>query len=868
LEPRVVPASDFFLVPPADTDGGAVNLRFEWGPSDARNQNEFGYYVVEDAEGRVNGLLPSDFGYSTLALERAQRALVHGSGFGAKTDVTVTGGQLLGVYLVSNGTTRGAQIHGQDVFFSFSAANADKFSHMRTRTRGDGGMDFFIEDKFGGGDQDFNDAVVSISRTQGITTPGTVGQTVAATFSRVSKDSRQNGEIGLYKVDAADGSVGGIAPGAAGYLQAVLGSAGRQTVFAAGLPDLTSQALTLDGGAQYAFYFRTGDDSAFFSFSDANADGLEHLNWITANRFGFEDTLGGGDRDYNDSVIEFTFGAPLGEPSSPADPTSPPVITPTPPTDDTPTLPPTVPPTLPPTVPPTLPPGATDTTPPVVGFRLNLDSGVSSTDAITNNATGVLTVTDDSGTIAGLRAGFDSTDPATYIDILSRRGANGTVTVDQSLQAILNNGNSLADGPHILYVVATDPSGNATPYQFPFTLDTTGAPDFNLDTASDTGVVGDLRTDAPIVTLTGRGAPAGILLQLSIPPVPGTPGTGTILDTATAAADGTFSFSNVGLAVGPNSYTVRAVGGTDLAGNSGGVLSQTFVRNTPPTVSTAIANQTAAVGGAALTFDLTNTFADAERIVRFATTYPDGQTGNLDFQVFANETPATVANFLQYVTGLSYNGTIFHRLAPGFVLQGGGFSYNAAGQSFTAVTKLPAVVNEPRVSNTLGTIAMAKLGGNPDSATNEFFFNLADNSANLDGQNGGFTVFGQVMNGGVQILNAIASNVTTFSGSGLPGAAPFPVSPTANTTNFPQSITTADLVNLTTASELTTAQRLTFQVDGNSAPTVANVVVSGSTLTVTPNLAGTTTISVRAIDLDGSVTTTSFTLTVTSPPPP
>jgi peptidyl-prolyl cis-trans isomerase A (cyclophilin A) len=53
------------------------------------------------------------------------------------------------------------------------------------------------------------------------------------------------------------------------------------------------------------------------------------------------------------------------------------------------------------------------------------------------------------------------------------------------------------------------------------------------------------------------------------------------------------------------------------------------------------------------------------------------------------------------------------------------------------------------MSNLRGTIAMAKLGGDPDSATSEFFFNLADNSENLDNQNGGFTVFAQVISGQV-----------------------------------------------------------------------------------------------------------------------
>jgi peptidyl-prolyl cis-trans isomerase A (cyclophilin A) len=120
-------------------------------------------------------------------------------------------------------------------------------------------------------------------------------------------------------------------------------------------------------------------------------------------------------------------------------------------------------------------------------------------------------------------------------------------------------------------------------------------------------------------------------------------------------------------------------------------------------------------------------------------------------------TPATVANFLSYVDGGHYANTFIHRSVPGFVVQGGGFTVtNTSPVTVPSVTQFPAVVNEPGNTNVRGTIAMAKLGSDPNSATNQWFFNLANNAANLDAQNGGFTAFGRVLGGGMAAVDAMA----------------------------------------------------------------------------------------------------------------
>ena len=129
--------------------------------------------------------------------------------------------------------------------------------------------------------------------------------------------------------------------------------------------------------------------------------------------------------------------------------------------------------------------------------------------------------------------------------------------------------------------------------------------------------------------------------------------------------------------------------------------------------------------------------------------------GNIQVNLFDQTTPRTVENFLQYVDEQHYTTSMIHRVAPDFVVQGGGFTF-AGDWPLTRLDVNAAVVNEPIYSNVKGTIAMAKVAGNPDSATDQWFFNLANNASNLDLQNEGFTVFGQVIGDGMTVVEKIA----------------------------------------------------------------------------------------------------------------
>ncbi len=185
-----------------------------------------------------------------------------------------------------------------------------------------------------------------------------------------------------------------------------------------------------------------------------------------------------------------------------------------------------------------------------------------------------------------------------------------------------------------------------------------------------------------------------------------------------------------------------------------------------PVLNLLVPDQEVSVGGADLTIDLEEFFGVEEvrdDAVRLTAEWLqlDGTPASteIDFLLFRNRTPVTVENFRGYVNRGDYTDMFVHRLISNFVIQGGGFTVtnSAAGTpEFDRVTKLDPIVNEFGVSNTLATISMAKLGGDPDSATSEWFISTGANSNSLDNQNGGFTVFGRVSQG--SFANVMALN--------------------------------------------------------------------------------------------------------------
>jgi peptidyl-prolyl cis-trans isomerase A (cyclophilin A) len=143
--------------------------------------------------------------------------------------------------------------------------------------------------------------------------------------------------------------------------------------------------------------------------------------------------------------------------------------------------------------------------------------------------------------------------------------------------------------------------------------------------------------------------------------------------------------------------------------------------------------------------------------------------GAIELQLRPDVAPETVANFLQYVRDGFYDGTVFHRVIPGFMIQGGGFTETLSRKS----TRDP-VRNEasPTLPNLRGTIAMARTNA-PDSATSQFFINVADNGfLNAGVRGAGYAVFGKVTEG-MGVVDAIARKQTTRK----QGMADVPVEP-------------------------------------------------------------------------------------------
>jgi cyclophilin family peptidyl-prolyl cis-trans isomerase len=282
-------------------------------------------------------------------------------------------------------------------------------------------------------------------------------------------------------------------------------------------------------------------------------------------------------------------------------------------------------------------------------------------------------------------------------------------------------------------------------------------------------------------------------------------------------------------------------------------------------------------------------YAGATRSVDVATVFSDpGVTdavrmttvlGNIDIELFGVDKPITVTNFLKYVdqgryflfdsTANQTASTFIHRSIPGFVIQGGGYlgtvnpsptpgSANNNAQP-TQVLPFAPIQNEPGISNTRGTIAMAQNGMDPNSATSQWFINLANNGGmpnflDIRHNNAGpYTVFGKVVNNTMTSVDAIAAVLVYNAGS-----APFDSIPLRNYT-APTPIKVANLVSIPGITHIVPVQAMSDNAN-------VSVTVRGTKVLVAGNAVGTSHVTVTTTDFDGGTASQQFTVTVVASP--
>jgi pimeloyl-ACP methyl ester carboxylesterase len=307
--------------------------------------NEIGLFRVDDTLGSVNGILPGATGYLQAALGRSQVVFSNLSGnfFDANSQrqLSFTAGDRFQLYSVQNSTTDQARQNlssGQavpSILFANPTANGGQ-AFTSITPNGTSGASLNVGWNDGtNATGNYQDLVI---RVEEVTTPAPVGTGLQGTAqgdvldlraatgtvqvgTSIRSDASYNNSIGLYRVDDATGRIGTLNPSDPGYAAAAL----RQAVLTLNKTQTTTQQQ-LTGGAIYGTFIvangtvqdflttnatNAGGDTvphAYFNYVGANPDGVDHVRLLGDNKFGFEDFLGGGDRDYNDVVVQFNIG--------------------------------------------------------------------------------------------------------------------------------------------------------------------------------------------------------------------------------------------------------------------------------------------------------------------------------------------------------------------------------------------------------------------------------------------------------------------------------------------------------------------------------------------------------------------------------
>jgi len=325
-------SSDVFYVA---GDSDAVQLEFQLTGSDTNSVNEVGIFWVDDESGYINGIAPGEAGYLDAALNQSQVvfSVLPGNQFpdlSFTRQFGVDGDQNFGFYLIEDSTTdtvRAELAAGgtpDNIFLGLTSANGDQFDPVQVSELGDNYYNLAWED---GNDGDFDDLVFTVQITEaqpGVGTQLQGGQEaelidlrdqvtgmIPAQFG-VNSDAEYDNSFGFYVIDDLDGRIGDLLPGDPGYAEAAVS---QQLDTNAGLPagTLVAPFIIADGTAEEFLAENPLNQSdqdvmAYFAFIGANPDGVDHVRLLGDNTIGFEDEWNGGDRDFNDMVVQVHFG--------------------------------------------------------------------------------------------------------------------------------------------------------------------------------------------------------------------------------------------------------------------------------------------------------------------------------------------------------------------------------------------------------------------------------------------------------------------------------------------------------------------------------------------------------------------------------
>ncbi|BAY80710.1 bacterial pre-peptidase C-terminal domain protein [Calothrix parasitica NIES-267] len=319
---------------------GKSKLQVTLSSANSDGVNELGVFVVDDEQGRINGILPGESGYAKAALERAKivfSALTNSpNGFASQTQnrlIEFPDNTNIRFYLVDNSTTN-AVLSGKtstsEVIFSDTTT-------LKVETQDQEEFSLGWNDRNGG---NFSDLVVKIQPTDNklslgtnlqnstqaelIDLTGLTQSVVTANFS-VFREAVFNNEVYFYKVDES-GKVDGFDPNTSTYQQAVLDNLVKDTVtgeivkFSAANQGIKSGTAQIEADSIIAPLIivngsldqLTDSDSGnnpeiYFPYLGANADGVDHIHLLADHTFGFEDLPNGGDSDYNDLIVKINF---------------------------------------------------------------------------------------------------------------------------------------------------------------------------------------------------------------------------------------------------------------------------------------------------------------------------------------------------------------------------------------------------------------------------------------------------------------------------------------------------------------------------------------------------------------------------------